>query len=1131
MKKKHEWRTDAYRFLQKFMLIMKLTVILLTIFAVHLSATVYSQKTKISLDYRDVSIKEILQKIESQSDFRFIYENEKINLDKKVNINVKDRNVEYILDRIFDNEGINYSITDNNLILINPLSSISPIELNSISAGEAQQKSIKGKVSDAKGLALPGVTVVVKGSTNGSITDVNGNFYLGNIPEKSILVFSFVGMQTQEITFSNQSTINVSLEEDSYGIEEVVAIGYGTQKKNAVTGSVAVAKLDIYRDVPVNNVLESVKGTIPGLNIGATNIAGQEAGLSIRGQNSQTAGTSPLIVVDGAIFSGTISDIAPNDIESFTVLKDASAAAVYGSRSANGAILIETKKGTGIKGKPKFEVITSYGVSNELEPLKVYDGPGYIQRLLDIRAANGQEADPAKISQYLQLEEQKNYNATPDHQPTLTDPYSLFSQMGNSFNSTVNVSNKTEKTSYFISGNLVKQNGVIVNDEFKHFSGRINISSDLADWFTLGIKSYYSLKDYSGSTIYGNGTSASGSSPTQFSPYATLKSDDGKYLQYPQTTTSFNSPYWQISNEDVDLRNSLNSIVTAVIRVPWVKGLSYNMNWSNTLNWSERSYFNDKNTLDGISKNGLGQRAYSRTYTNLLDNLIKYNNTFNEKHNVDITLLYSTEKAVYENMLAYAEDFDSDLGTYKLENGKTQKVDTGGGETTGIGKMARATYTFDNKYSLTGTIRQDGYSAFSKNKKWGTFPSLGVNWNISKEGFMKNVGLVNNLAFRASYGTNGNQSIAAYSTLAKMASSKYLFYNDPSYVFTQYVSTLANDDLGWESTTGLNLGIDFSILNKRLSGAVDAYKTRTNDLMFSLPLPAASGKSSITSNIGEIQNRGIELNISSLNVANSKFTWNTELAFSLNRNKVVTILGDDKNGDGIEDDLISAGYFIGRSLGTIYTYKVIGMWQQEDKDNGTIMSGMLPGTYKLEDVPDVNGVVDGKITSDKDRQFIGNSKENFRWSLTNNFKYKELSLMVYLYSIWGGNNYYLSGNNTPYNDGYANRGDLNHTVYDYWTPTNPGATYPRPNVASAAYRGVKYFDRSFIKLQKMSLSYDFTKLVKPWGINGLSCSISADNLFTYAPHWEGLDPETNTGLNFNGIPSIRTYLFAVSLNF
>ena len=1123
--KKNRWDVSPFReSIPKFIRVMKLMCFLLLAGFLEVSANVYSQNANINLSMRDVRLGEVIKEIQKQTEFTFFYSPDDVNDVIITKVELEKASLESTLDQCLKDTNLEYEIVHKAVILKKGKELIkeSPAEP---AQQQPQKKEISGTVRDSKGLTLPGVSVVLKGTTIGTITDTDGKFKISLPADAKILVFSFVGMKMQEIAVGTKTSVNVTLEEEQIGIEEVVAIGYGTQKKNAVTGAVATAKLDIYKDVPVNNVLESVKGTIPGLNVGATNIAGAEAGLSIRGQNSQTAGTSPLIVVDGAIFQGSISDLSNNDIESFTVLKDASAAAVYGSRAANGVILIETKKGRGINGKPRFEISTSYGVSNELKALKVYDAPGYIQRLLDIRAANGLDADPAKVSQYLQVEEQKNYEATPDHKPTLTDPSSLFRQLGNSFNSTISVSDRTEKSRYFISANMIKQNGVIINDEYKHFSGRVNIDSDLTDWFNLGIKSYYSLRDYSGSTIYGNGASASGSSPSQFSPYATLRNEDGSYKQFPQTTTSFANPFWQIATEDVDLRNNLNAIVSGVIKVPWVKGLSYNVNWSNTLNWTERNFFYNKNTLDGISKNGLGQRADSRTYGTLLDNLIKYNNTFNEKHNVDITLLYSTEQAKYESVLAYAEDFESDLGTYKLENGKTQKVDTGGGATKGIGKMARATYTYDNRYSLTGTIRKDGYSAFSKNKKWGTFPSAGLNWNISREGFMKNIKAINNLALRASYGINGNQSIAAYSTLAKMGSSKYLFYGNPSYSFTQYVSSLSNEDLGWESTTGLNLGLDFSVLNNRLYGSIDAYKTRTEDLMFSLPLPTISGNSKILSNIGEIANRGLELNLSSVNIKTSSFKWNSELAFSINRNKVVTIFGPDPK-TGIEADLISAGYYIGRSLGTIYTYKVTGMWQQADKDAGTIMTGMLPGTFKLEDV---NG--DGKITSDKDRQFIGNSKENFRWSFTNTFRYKELSLMVYLYSIWGGNNYFLSDSNTPYNDGYANKEYINHPTYDYWTPTNTDAMFPRPNYASAAYRGVKYFDRSFIKLQKVSLSYDFTKLVKPWGIQGLNCSLSADNLFTYAPHWVGLDPETNSGLTTSAIPSIRTCLLTVLLNF
>ena len=493
-----------------------------------------------------------------------------------------------------------------------------------------------------------------------------------------------------------------------------------------------------------------------------------------------------------------------------------------------------------------------------------------------------------------------------------------------------------------------------------------------------------------------------------------------------------------------------------------------------------------------------------------------------------MTLLYSRERRTWDDMTSYAENFDNTvLGDNKLEDGKKQTVNTGAGESGAIAWMARGTYTFDGRYSLTGTVRRDGCSAFSINRKWATFASGGLNWNITNESFMKDVKAIDNLALRVSYGSNGNQSIDSYSTLAKVGTNKYIFAGDPSYSITQGISSFALNDLGWEKTTGANFGVDFSVLNNRLSGSVDAYFTNTTDLLFSLALPSVSGKTSILSNLGKIKNKGVEIGLHSVNIETKDFSWTSDFAFSLNRNKVATIYGEDNDGDGKEDDLISSGYFIGKTLGTIYNYKVNGMWQQSDVDNGTIMEGMRPGDYKLEDVDG-----DGKISSDKDRQFLGTSKENFRWSLTNTLSYKDFSLMVYINSIWGGNGYFLSGNNTPYTDEYVNSAAHNRTVYDYWTPENTNAKYPRPDYqANARYKGTKYVDRSFIKLQKIALSYDLSRLVKPYGFNNMRLSLSADNLFTFAPHWDGLDPETDSGLKITAFPSIRTYQMTLMFNF
>jgi TonB-linked SusC/RagA family outer membrane protein len=1112
MKKK--WIRDALLFgiQTKMWKIMRLNAIFLLLCFSHAWAlSGYSQETKLTLKMSDSKIIDVLDAIEEQSEFFFLFNQKLVDVERKVDIDVQEKSIDFILQKLFAGTNVNHMVIDRQIVLTTFNEELLP----------QQQRTVSGKVTDSSGQPLPGATVVVKGTTQGTVTNADGEYSLSNIPDDATLVFSFVGMRTQEIQVGDQTSINVILEEETIGIEEVVAVGYGTMRRQAVTGAVAEANLEPFENVPVNNIAERIKGSVPGLNVGGINQAGQIGDLSIRGQNSTAASNNPLIVVDGVIFSGSLGDIASEDIESLTVLKDASAAAVYGSRAANGVIIIETKMGAGVEGKPMFNVKMSYGISDMMKPLEVYDAEGYIQRLLDIRALNGLEADPSKISIYLQAEEQKNYEATPDHRPTLEDPFSLTSQMGHNINTTVSVSNKTDKTSYYISTSLIDQKGVVINDAFKHISGRVNIDSDLTDWFNLGIKSFYSSRDYSGD-------SPGMHRATHFSPYASVYNEDGTYKQFPQTTTSFNSPFWEIATEDTDIRNNLNGIISSVIKVPWVEGLSYQVTFSNALNWTERNWFFNEYTIDGKGKSGIGQRQYSRDYSMLLDNLIKFNRTFNKIHNTDITLLYSREHSSWENLVGYAENFENTiLGTYKLENALTQSVNTGGGETNGIGLMARGTYTYNYKYSLTGTIRRDGYSAFSKNKKWGVFPSVGLNWNISREGFMERADAINNLALRASYGTNGNQSISAYSTLARMGSDKYIFAGDPSYTITQYISTLANNNLGWESTTGLNLGLDFSLFDNRIRGTIDGYKTRTNDLMFELSLPKTSGKNSITSNLGEIQNKGIEVYLHTLNIAKNDFNWSSDFTFSLNRNKIVTIFGEDNDGDGKEDDLISDGYFIGKSLGTIYDYKVIGMWQQEDKDAGTIMQGMRPGDYKLEDVDG-----DGSITSEEDRQFLGNYNPNFRWSWSNTMEYKNFTLMMYFYSIWGGDGWFLSDNNTPYLDAYSGNAALNRPVYDYWTPQNTDAKFPRPDYQNAAaYKGTKYIDRSFIKLQKVSLTYNATGLVQPWGINGLSFSLSADNLFTYAPHWVGLDPETDEGLTDHALPSIRTYLFTVSLNF
>ncbi|MCG8306668.1 MAG: SusC/RagA family TonB-linked outer membrane protein [Cytophagales bacterium] len=1083
-------------------------------------------ETFISIDEQFVNLGQVFEKIEDKTTFRFSYDRRKIFDDQAIITFKSEKNTvgEYLLEVSrqtklkFKQINNTIHISKRNILTNNGLSV--KVELQGI--------AITGKVISGEDQSgLPGANVFVKGTTQGTVTDIEGNYTLDVPDEESVLVFSSVGFISEEVTIGNQTVINITMIPDLTALEEIVIVGYGTKKKSDITGAVARADLETYESVPVTNILERVKGVVPGVNIEGTNRAGEVANIIIRGRNSTAASNAPLIVVDGAIYGGiggSIADIAPNDIESFTVLKDASAAAIYGSRSSNGVILIETKRGEGkANGKPKFSLNMSGGLSQQLAPLELYDADSYMQRKLHgAQLLNPDATLEDDVIPFLGQQEALNYNATPDHAPSIPDPYGLIDQQGYSTNSTFSFSNRLEKSSYYVATTYERIKGVILNDDYKRIAMRVNINSDLTDWLNVSINSFYNRQDYSGaSPEFWNSTVVS--------PYGSLYNEDGKtYRFYPQDWVGAPNPLTSFANEDLDIRNNLNSVVRARIKLPWIEGLTYNMTFSNALRWSNRNIFYDEFTERGNPVGGEGSRASSYSNYMLFDNIIKYDRTFSNKHSVNATLLYSQEKTIFEDMIATGRTFaNAVLGTYKLENGEQQTVNTGGGETRGIGLMARASYSFDDRYTVTGTFRRDGYSAFSKNRKWADFPSVAMRWNIGKENFMEGVNFFDNISIRGSYGTNGNQSIAPYSSLATIATDVYQFYGPSSFTLTQFIDRLANDDLGWESTTGLNLGLDFSVLNSRLNVAFDVYKTNTNDLMFTLALPSVSGQESVLSNIGEIENTGVEIYLNSLIIDKDNFNWFSDFAFSLNRNKVVSILGEDNDGDGVEDDLVSEGFFIGEPLGTAYDFNVIGMWQQEDVENGTIMSGFRPGDYKFEDIDG-----DGAITSDKDRRILGNSEPNFRWSWTNTFEYKDFSLMAYIYSVWGGNNMYISGNNAPHLDYTAANTGANHPVYDYWTADNTGARFPRiDNWDIAPVRGRQYLDRSFIKLQKIALTYNASKLVKNWGIDNLRLVLSGDNILVYAPHWIGLDPETDSGLTFNSEPAMRTYYLSLAFNF
>ena len=1093
-----EWKIPE---LQKLLRVMKLTTFLFLISVISVFASkTYSQTKALNLKMSNSTVKEVLRNIEDQSEFYFMYSERLVDITREVSVNMKNAKVNEVLDKLFASTDVKYTVKDRFILLTIPEDSWSNLTVQ-------QQKSVSGKVTDSSGSPLPGVTVIIKSTNIGTISDMNGNYSLSNIPENATLKFSFVGMKTQEIAIAGQTTFNVILEEEAIGIDEVVAIGYGTMRKRDLTGAVSKVDVTTKSTIPNTSVVQALQGSIAGLNVGMTTGTGSEPSYSIRGTHSLSAGGSPLIVVDGAIYNGRISDFSPGDILSVDVLKDASSAAVYGSRAANGVILITTKMGT--TGSPQFRFNSYVGV-NSASRMPEMNGPEErIQTLIDVAKAKGIE-NPVVENLFFDSFELENYQ-----KGITTNLDDIFIKTGIVQNYELSYSGRTEATSYFVSGNYLKQEGVVSADNYQRYGLRINLENTITDWLKLGIKSNFTTNDYSGVGI----------NHIDFgfvSPYSRLYDDNGKEIRYPVGDMMFPNPLEKNRIQDLNMSYSLLGITYAELSAPFLKGLKYKINFSQNKRWTDQANFYGFDTYTGIDKKGYGTRTKNDSYNYMLDNIVTYDNTF-KKHYINATLLYSREHSEFSNFSGTSTEFGNDLLGYNyLSAGKTQTIATSASDNNSLSQMARLHYIYNDKYMANFTIRRDGYSAFGNNKKFGVFPSAAIAYVVSNEDFMKRFGFIDNLKFRLSYGKNGNQAIGSYSTLARVGFSKY--WDGQGTATTQYVSSMANADLGWETSTVTNFGMDFGILQNHLSGTIDYYQTKSSDLLLTKLITEMTGFGSIWANIGEMKNNGLEITLNSINIKKPNLLWTSDLVFSRSRDQITHLYGTDVNKDGKEDDDKQNRWFIGEPVGIFYGYQKDGVWQLSDQQSGNIPSGYKPGDFRIKDVNN-----DGKIDQIDAEEVYAYSSPNFRISLSNNLKYKKLSLSVMLNSVWGGNGYYM-GNNSLNAQGTSSflwsPERANIPKIPYWTPTNPSTEYPSVNYSNPF--NVSYLkDRTFIRLQDVSLSYDLSGYIK--GTSSLRAYVSGKNLYVWTKEWYGYDPET--GIGIGGVPSMTTVVFGVEIAF
>ncbi len=998
------------------------------------------------------------------------------------------------------------------------------------------QDAVSGTVTDESGIPLAGANIVEKGTVNGITADFDGNFSIDLPDENATLIVSYIGFATKEVAVNGQTQLQITLLEDSAKLDEVIVVGYGTQKKSDLTGSVVRVSLDDKENQGNTNVLQALSGAAAGVNIQNASVAGGEADFSIRGKTSLSASSSPLIVLDGIIYNGSITDINTNDVESIDILKDASAAAVYGSRSANGVVIISTKKGKSEEPVITFNMYSGFqNMTNN--PMRVMNADEYSTRLVDYyyqqdlynwyytnptssqgKPARPDVTNPEVVTSRLRTEEEKaNYLA--GNEVDWVDAVTRFAAIQNY---SLSVAQRTERSNYFISGSYTDEDGILLNDNFKRFTLRSNIESEITDWLTFGLNTAYSYRDYSG-------VEASLWNARRASPLANNLIGSPDYNIYLTGEAYMPYPLNNLYVDNSDIGNNLFIVGRAKVTIPWVEGLSYELNYSNTYSTRNKNSFYPAKTPEGSVNNGQAIKNPFEERDWIVNNIISYNRTFGD-HNVNGTLLYSREKREANSSKLTSEGFANPvLGYNSVQLGTIFEQESNAWEENSISYMARGFYSFKDRYMLTATVRKDGFSGFASDNKYATFPSLSLGWVLSEEGFLdKYENLF--LKLRTSYGKNGNQGIGRYSSFSRMATDSYVFGSSTVVGITPDV--LGNTDLGWETTSSFNLGVDFGFFNRRINGSIDAYHAKTVDVLVERALPPASGYEKIWENIGAIQNKGLEFQMSTVNIDRDKFKWKSDFVFSLNRNEITKLYGGDNDRD------VGNEWFVGESVNSIYDYEDAGgLWTEEELYSGNILENWYPGQFKYVDQ---NG--DGLIEPNEDRTIVGNKDPNYRFSINNSLSYNNLNLSFLLNSIQGGNGYYILDNSSIVNVSW-NADDVYRinasAVRPYWTPDN-GVNNATGVYNTPVQHADIYESRSFVRLQDVTLSYNFdSNLLERLHLDKLQVQLSGKNLYTWT-NWSGWDPETadfdpdEEGVvidNNTGLPLMRNVTIGLSLAF
>ncbi len=1095
---------------RKFVRIMKLTILIIVlVIGQVLAIDSWSQETRLSLNMNNTTVKEVLLNIERNSDFFFLYSNKLIDVDRRVSLNLTDKKIDEILDELFRDTDVKYAIKDRQVIL-----SVGRTTNDMTGFTTQQPSSVKGKVTDQTGAPLPGVTVIIKNTSSGTITDSEGNYTIRDILGNAVLQFSFVGMKTEEIPVNNRSILNITLQEEAVGLEEVVAIGYGTQKKRDITGAVGSVRSESIALTNPTLPAKALQGQVAGVNVNKINSRpGSDYTMDIRGVHSISFSSEPLVVIDG-VMGGKLNTLNPSDIETMDVLKDASATAIYGARGANGVIIVTTKKGTTGKTKITYDGYVGVKVPTNLPDMMT--AQEFYRAYNDVVKAENPNANPVwTATELANVEAGKSV----DWVDQVTDP-------SVQTNHVISLSGGNENTTHYFSAGYLNEKGNLLYTGYERVNLKATIDSKLNNVVKMGFTSYYTysiLNLGSNETLRG----AYRVRPTGSIYYKDLvnpsetndKDVNGYAFWMGIKDTQIQNPILEVQKDNYKDETRVSSFLgSGYVELTPLKGLSFKSTLSASVYNSRRGVFAGADSKSRLNKLPTANNTFNFNSSYTWDNILTYKLKAG-LHDFNITAGQSAFEERFETSGTNVENLPYNSYWYALNTAEIiNSVSSSLTERSILSFMGRFNYSFNEKYLLTLTGRYDGSSVLAEGNKWSFFPSAALAWRAGEEEFIKKMNLFSDLKFRISYGEVGNDVVTPYSTQAYLMQTAYDFDGDAAYGYAP--SNIGNADLKWETSSEFNLGLNMGFLKNRILVDVELYDKTTKDLIQNVGIPSSLGFKAVTANVGKLVNRGIEITLNTVNVQKKDFRWATNLNFSTNHNEILELYGGTVTQD------IANKLFVGESLKTNYYYKFDGIWQSDEAEEAA-KYGQVPGSVKV-----VDRIPDGKISSAADaddRMVLGNELPDWIAGMTNTFNYKNWDFSFFIYTRQGVQfrNAMLQGTFGELGSNRYNRLNLN-----YWTAENPTNDYFGVWQSNPYREAIQYKDASFWRLSTVTLGYTLPRsLLDRLKIGHARCYVQANNPLVLTKEnniW--MDPEFNSGTYQDDVP-FSTWLFGINLSF